>query len=40
MVETAFMMHPDDNWYLFQPVYQKEFAYAIMEGIVSFFLTF
>jgi len=40
LVETAFMMHPEDNWYLLQPEYQKEFAQAIMDGIVEYFLSF
>jgi len=39
LVETAFMMHPEDNWYLLQPEYQKEFAQAIMDGIVDYFLS-
>ncbi len=38
LVETAFMMHPDDNWYLLQPDYQREFAAAIMDGIIDYFL--
>ncbi|MDD3031518.1 MAG: N-acetylmuramoyl-L-alanine amidase [Atribacterota bacterium] len=37
MIETAFMMHPEDNWYLLQPAFQKEFAAAIMEGIIDYF---
>jgi N-acetylmuramoyl-L-alanine amidase len=39
LVETAFMMHPEDNWYLLQPEYQKEFARAIMDGIIDYFLS-
>jgi N-acetylmuramoyl-L-alanine amidase len=39
LVETAFMMHPDDNWYLLQPDYQKEFAAAIMDGIIDYFFS-
>jgi N-acetylmuramoyl-L-alanine amidase len=39
LVETAFMMHPDDNWYLLQPIYQREFARAIMDGIIDYFLS-
>jgi N-acetylmuramoyl-L-alanine amidase len=39
LVETAFMMHPKDNWYLLQPEYQKEFARAIMDGIIDYFLS-
>jgi N-acetylmuramoyl-L-alanine amidase len=38
LVETAFMMHPEDNWYLLQPEYQREFARAIMDGIIDYFL--
>jgi len=38
LVETAFMMHPDDNYYLLQRDYQKEFAAAIMDGINDYFL--
>ena len=37
MVETAFMMHPEDNWYLLQPFSQREFAVAILEGIIDYF---
>jgi N-acetylmuramoyl-L-alanine amidase len=37
MVETAFMMHPEDNWYLLQLFSQREFAAAIMEGIIDYF---
>jgi len=40
LVETAFMMHPDDNWYLMQPDYQREFAAAIMDGIIDYFLAY
>lgn len=40
MVETAFMMHPDDNWYLLQPIYQREFADSIKEGIEYYFNNF
>jgi len=39
LVETAFMMHPEDNWYLLQPEYQREFARAIMDGIIDYFLS-
>jgi len=39
LIETAFMMHPDDNWYLLQPEYQREFAGAIMDGIIEYFLS-
>jgi N-acetylmuramoyl-L-alanine amidase len=39
LVETAFMMHPEDNWYLLQPENQKEFARAIMDGIIDYFLS-
>lgn len=39
LVETAFMMHPDNNWYLLQPEYQREFARAIMDGIIDYFLS-
>lgn len=39
LVETAYMMHPEDNWYLLQPIYQKEFAWAIMHGIIEYFLS-
>jgi len=38
LIETAFMMHPDDNWYLLQSDYQREFAAAIMDGIIDYFL--
>lgn len=38
LVETAFMMHPEDNWYLLHPVYQREFAQVIMDGIIDYFL--
>lgn len=38
LVETAFLMHPDDNWYLLQPEYQYEIAKAIADGIVDYFL--
>jgi N-acetylmuramoyl-L-alanine amidase len=37
MVETAFLMHPDDNWYLLQPEYQQELAMGIMNGINEYF---
>ncbi|MCG2688380.1 N-acetylmuramoyl-L-alanine amidase, partial [Candidatus Parcubacteria bacterium] len=37
LVETAYMMHPEDNWYLLQPINQKEFARAIMQGIIEYF---
>jgi len=39
LIETAFMMHPDDNWYLIQSKYQKEFAGAIMNGCIDYFLS-
>ncbi len=39
LVETAFMMHPDDNFFLLQSEYQRDFAAAIMEGIVDYFLS-
>jgi len=39
LVETAFVMHPEDNWYLLTPKYQKEFARAMMDGIVEYFLS-
>ncbi|OFW54917.1 MAG: hypothetical protein A2163_05235 [Actinobacteria bacterium RBG_13_35_12] len=39
LVEAAFMMHPDDNWYLLQPKYQREFAGVIMNGIIDYFLS-
>lgn len=39
LVETAYMMHPEDNWYLLQPMYQKEFAWTIMHGIIEYFLS-
>ena len=38
LVETAFLMHPDDNWYLLQSEYQKELALGIMNGITNYFL--
>lgn len=38
LVETGFLMHPEDNWYLLTPKYQKEFAWAIMHGIIEYFL--
>lgn len=38
LVETAYMMHPDDNWYLLQTEYQREFAEAIADGIIEYFL--
>jgi N-acetylmuramoyl-L-alanine amidase len=38
LVETAFLMHPDDNWYLLQPENQYEIAKAIADGIVDYFL--
>lgn len=37
MVETAYLMHPEDNWFLLQPIFQREFALAIMEGISDYF---
>ena len=37
LIETAYMMHPEDNWYLLQPINQKEFARAIMHGIIEYF---
>ena len=37
LIETGFMMHPDDNWFLLQPEGQKEFARAIMQGISDYF---
>ncbi len=37
LIETAFMMHPEDNWYLLQPIFQREFAISIMEGIQEYF---
>jgi N-acetylmuramoyl-L-alanine amidase len=39
LIETAFMMHPDDNWYLLQSEYQREFAGAIMDGMITYFLS-
>jgi len=39
MVETAFMMHPEDNWYLLTSMNQIEFAHAIKEGIIDYFLS-
>jgi len=38
LVETAFLMHPDDNWYLLQSEYQRELALGIMNGITDYFL--
>jgi len=37
LIETGFMMHPEDNWYLLQPIFQREFALSIMEGIQKYF---
>jgi N-acetylmuramoyl-L-alanine amidase len=39
LVETGFLMHPEDNWYLLTPKHQKEFAMAMMDGIVDYFLS-
>ena len=33
MVETAFLMHPEDNWFLLQPEYQQELVLGIANGI-------
>ena len=38
MVETAFLMHPEDNWFLLQPEYQQELALGIANGITEYFL--
>lgn len=37
MVETAFLMHPEDNWYLLQPEYQKIIASGIANGVSEYF---
>jgi N-acetylmuramoyl-L-alanine amidase len=39
LIETAFMMHPEDNWHLLTPEYQKKFSRGMMEGIVEYFLS-
>ncbi len=39
MVETAFLMHPDDNRYLLQPEYQQELALGIMNGVNEYFFS-
>jgi N-acetylmuramoyl-L-alanine amidase len=40
LVEAGYMMHPEDNWYIFHPRGQEEFARAMMEGIKGYFLSF
>ncbi len=38
LVETAFLMHPDDNRYLLLPEYQQQLAFGILSGISDYFL--
>jgi N-acetylmuramoyl-L-alanine amidase len=33
------MMHPEDNWYIFHPRGQEDFARAMKEGIKEYFLS-
>ncbi len=40
LVEAGYMMHPEDNWHIFHPRGQKEFARAMKEGIKEYFLSF
>ncbi len=40
LVEAGYMMHPEDNWYIFHPRGQQQFAAAMMEGIKEYFLSF
>ncbi len=40
LVEAGYMMHPEDNWHIFHPRGQKEFARAMKEGIKDYFLYF
>jgi len=40
LVEAGYMMHPGDNWYIFHPRGQQQFAAAMMEGIKEYFLSF
>jgi len=40
LVEAGYMMHPVDNWHIFHPHGQEEFARAMMEGIEAYFLGF
>ena len=40
LVEAGYLMHPDDNWYLYHPQGQKDIAGAIKEGIKNCFLAF
>jgi len=38
LVEAGYMMHPEDNWYIFHPRGQKQFAEAMKKGIEEYFL--
>ena len=40
LVEAGYMMHPEDNWHILHPRGQKEFAKAMKEGIIKYFLSF
>ncbi len=39
LVEAGYMMHPEDNWYIFHPRGQEAFAAAMKEGIKAYFLS-
>jgi N-acetylmuramoyl-L-alanine amidase len=39
LVEAGYMMHPEDNWYIFHPRGQEDFARAMKEGIKEYFLS-
>lgn len=39
LVETGYLMHPDDNWFLLQPEYQRILAQGIMDGIRDYFFS-
>jgi N-acetylmuramoyl-L-alanine amidase len=40
LVEAGYMMHPEDNWHIFHPRGQKEFAMAMKDCIKEYFLSF
>jgi len=39
LVEAGYMKHPEDNWHIFHPQGQKEFAWTMKEGIKEYFLS-
>lgn len=38
LVETAYLMHPEDNRYLLLPEFQHKLALGIRDGITDYFL--